>query len=115
MTKIVTPSRHDQIAPCIAASIVSPCQWKIIVKTLTGKRIACKVTQSSDTILRLKEEIHDKESIPTQKIRLIYAGKELEDYRTLVDYNIKSGATIHIVLRYVPPKGGSLLLPSSSS
>jgi len=100
MTKVDALSRHEQITP--SPCIESPCQWKIIIKTLTGKRIICEVTQASDTILRLKEEIQDKEGIPSKKIRLIYAGKELEGYRTLVDYNIKSGATVHIVLRYVP-------------
>jgi len=115
MTKVDTPSRHEQIAPC--PYVVSSCQWKIIIKTLTGKRITCEVTQASDTILRLKEEIQDKEGIPSKKIRLIYAGKELEDYRTLVDYNIKSGATIHIVivLRYGPPKDESSKKKDSDS
>ena len=99
MTNVDAPSRHNQVPPCIVSPTVSPCQWKIIIKTLTGKTITCTLTKKSDTILILKEEIRDREGIPTQQIRLIYAGKQLEDYRTLADYNIKSGATLHIVLR----------------
>jgi ubiquitin len=87
-------------SPC-PLSVLAPLVYKddqVFVKTLTGKTVTLELS-ATDDIAVVKRKIQQKEGIPPDQQRLIYAGMQLEDGRTVGDYGLTIEVTVHLVLR----------------
>jgi uncharacterized ubiquitin-like protein YukD len=87
------------LAGALSLALVLPAfAEKLTVKTLTGKDIAVEIGLG-ETVAKLKQLITDKEGLPAEQQRIIWAGKQLEDEKKLSDYSITDGSTVMLVLR----------------
>lgn len=77
---------------------------QLFVKTLQGQTLTVNA-DTADTIQAVKERIAAKENLPAGEQRLVYAGKQLDETRSLQDYNIQENATLHLLMRL---KGGRM-------
>mgnify|MGYP002389361132 CR=1 FL=1 len=83
---------------CLGTSYFISQDMQIFVKTLTGDTLTIEV-DGDTTIEQTKMKIQDQNGVPPDLMRLIFAGKQLEDDRTLSSYNIQKEDTMHLVLQ----------------
>ncbi|KAJ1418988.1 ubiquitin-related domain-containing protein [Ochromonadaceae sp. CCMP2298] len=77
---------------------------QIFIKTLTGRKQQYNF-ETETTVLAVKQALQEKEGIQVDQIRLIFSGKQLSDEKTLLEYNVAAGGTIHMVLQL---RGGAI-------
>ena len=104
--------KHKQKPKPKLAPPPPPAPWQLFVKTLTGRTITLNLEDCSATIDEIKLLVQDKANVPVKEQRLVFAGKQLEDGRTLADYNVHKESTFHLVARL---HGGSETLTVKAS
>ena len=85
-------------------------RMQIFIKTLNGKTLTLDAVHN-ESVGKLKVKIFEKEGVPTEQQRLLFSGKQLEDSRTIGDYNIQKSNTLHLCLRL----RGMFRMPSNIS
>ena len=80
---------------------------QLFVKTLTGKTVSIEV-EEGESIEDVKAKIAEKEGIPPEQQRLIFGGQQLQDSKTLDDYDVGDDATLHLVLRLRGGRDGEI-------
>jgi len=97
----VTSATSFRPSPAFSSALGIPRGgMQLFVKTLTGKTVSIEV-EEGESIEDVKAKIAEKEGIPPEQQRLIFGGQQLQDAKTLDDYNVGDDATLHLVLRLV--------------
>jgi ubiquitin len=96
----VTRSTSFRPSPALSSALGIRGGMQLFVKTLTGKTVSIEV-EEGESIEDVKAKIAEKEGIPPEQQRLIFGGQQLQDSKTLEDYNVGDDATLHLVLRLV--------------
>ena len=84
-------------------------RMEIYIKTASGNTITVQI-EATNTVAELKEKIYEQHGIPPDRQMLIFAGKELEDSRTLAQYNIQRATTLHLVFRHPKSEGATVCI-----